>query len=93
MESRTHIYRSYIQEVFDFILRAQENLLTPQVLSNKFTPFYNQVLSEIVGIYANYLQMLKEKGLYNYGRLLVDAEESFKAIRNLRGSAKNHMNL
>ncbi len=75
MESSPHIYRSYIQEVFDFILRAQENLLTPKVLSNKFTPFYNQVLSEIVGIYVNYLECLKNNGLYNYGRLLVDAVE------------------
>ncbi len=75
MESGAHIYRSYIQEVFDFILRAQENLLTPQVLSNKFTPFYNKVLSEIVGIYVNYLEVLKNSGLYNYGRLLVDAAE------------------
>lgn len=75
MESSGHIYRSYIQEVFDFILRAQENLLTPKVLSDKFTPFYNQVLSEIVGIYVNYLKCLKRSGLYNYGRLLVDAAE------------------
>lgn len=75
MESSAHIYRSYIQEVFDFILRAQENLLTPKVLSNKFTPFYNQVLSEIVGIYVNYLKCLKSSGFYNYGKLLVDAAE------------------
>ena len=88
MKSSTHIYRSYIQEVFDFILRAQENLLTPQVLSNKFTPFYNQVLSEIVGIYANYLQMLKEKGLYNYGRLLVDAEAILQSDKDFAGFCK-----
>jgi superfamily I DNA/RNA helicase len=88
MESSAHIYRSYIQEVFDFILRAQENLLTPQVLSNKFTPFYNRVLSEIVGIYVNYLECLKSSGLYNYGRLLVDAAELLQNNKEFAGFCK-----
>jgi superfamily I DNA/RNA helicase len=88
MESGPHIYRSYLQEVFDFILRAQENLLTPQTLSNKFTPFYNQVLSEIVGIYVNYLKCLKDSGLYNYGRLLVDAAELLQNNKEFSGFCK-----
>jgi superfamily I DNA/RNA helicase len=88
MESGPHIYRSYLQEVFDFILRAQENLLTPQELSNKYTPFYNQVLSEIVGIYVNYLQCLKDNGQYNYGRLLVDAAELLQNNKEFAGFCK-----
>ncbi len=69
---------SYLQEVFDFILRAQENLLTPRELSDKFTPFFNPLLAEIVGIYANYKKELNERNLYNYGRLLEDTVEILK---------------
>lgn len=65
--------QSYIQEVFDFILRAQENLLSPQYLSEKFTPFLNPTLAEIVGIYARYKNKLYQENLYNYGRLLEEA--------------------
>lgn len=69
---------SYLQEVFDFILRAQENLLAPRELSDKFTPFFNPLLAEIVGIYANYRKELDERNLYNYGRLLEDTVKILK---------------
>ncbi|MBC7334566.1 MAG: ATP-dependent helicase, partial [Actinobacteria bacterium] len=71
--------QSYIQEVFDFILRAQENLLPPRHLSDRFTPFLNPTLSEIVGIYARYRERLHGENSYNYGRLL---EEVAEILRN-----------
>jgi DNA helicase-2/ATP-dependent DNA helicase PcrA len=71
-KSNPFISSSFMQEVFDFILRAQENLLSPKKLSDKFTPFFNPILSEIVGIYANYKKELYKNNIYNYGRLLED---------------------
>ncbi|MFO7928711.1 MAG: ATP-dependent DNA helicase [Candidatus Humimicrobiaceae bacterium] len=65
-----YIANSFTQEVFDFILRAQENLLSPQDISSKFNPFINKALNEIGGIYRRYLEELKKTGNYNYGLLL-----------------------
>ncbi len=79
VNSNPFIENSYIQEVFDFILRAQESLFTPGELSDKFTPFYNPVLSELVGIYSRYIKELKENHLYNYGMLL---EETVSILKN-----------
>ena len=59
INSNLFIENSFIQEVFDFILRAQENLFTPRELLDKFTPFFNPVLSELVGIYSRYIKELK----------------------------------
>lgn len=75
---------SYIQEVFDFILRAQENLISPRELSDRFTPFFNTQLSEITGIYIHYKQELIRRNLYNYGRLLEDAVNILKNNENIR---------
>ncbi len=73
------IENSYIQEVFDFILRSQENLFTSEELLNKFTPFFNPVLSELAGIYSRYIKKLKKNHLYNYGMLL---EETVSILKN-----------
>jgi DNA helicase-2/ATP-dependent DNA helicase PcrA len=78
-----------MQEVFDFILRAQENLLTPKKLSDKFTPFFNPVLSEIVGIYANYKKELYKNNIYNYGRLLEDTVNILEDNKDIRNIYKN----
>ena len=86
--SNSFIHDSFTQEVFDFILRAQENLLSPIEISNKFTPFYNPVLSEIVGIYANYNEELLRRNLYNYGRLLVDTVNTLKGNEKIRNYFK-----
>ncbi|MDD3818554.1 MAG: ATP-dependent helicase, partial [Actinomycetota bacterium] len=86
----TFAENSYIQEIFDFILRAQENLLTPEDLLNRFTPFFNPVLSELSGIYSRYIKELKSNRLYNYGMLL---EETVGILRNseeIRNYYKNH---
>ncbi|MGM0365112.1 MAG: ATP-dependent helicase [Actinomycetota bacterium] len=63
---------SYVQEVFDFILRAQESLLTPKVVADRLSPYFSRTLSEIAGIYSRYMKKLGQLGLYNYGLLLQD---------------------
>jgi len=82
INSNLFIENSFIQEVFDFILRAQENLFTPRELSDKFTPFFSPVLSELVGIYSRYIKELKSNHLYNYGMLL---EETVGILKNQKG--------
>ena len=86
MEGNPDVCDSFLQEVFDFILRAQENLLTPKNLSDKFTPFFNPLLSEIVGIYANYNELLLSRNFYNYGRLLFDTVAALRDNSSLRDS-------
>ena len=88
-KSNSFISSSFMQEVFDFILRAQENLLTPKKLSGKFTPFFNPVLSEIVGIYANYKKELYKNNIYNYGRLLEDTVNILEGNEDIRNIYKN----
>ncbi|MHB1377522.1 MAG: UvrD-helicase domain-containing protein [Candidatus Humimicrobiaceae bacterium] len=61
-----------IQEVFDYILRARENLLSPQYLSNKFTPYVNDLMFEINNIYLEYEKKIRENNFYDYGRILQD---------------------
>ena len=75
-----HIYRllasneftrvNIIQEVFDYILRARENLLSPQYLSKKFTPYVNDLMFEINNIYLEYERKIRENDFYDYGRIL-----------------------
>lgn len=84
LNSNSFVASSYIQEVFDFILRAQENLISPRELSDKFTPFFNTQLSEITGIYINYKKELINNNLYNYGRLLEDTVNILKNNENMR---------
>src|SRR4030042_964237 len=74
--------------MLDFILRAQENLISPRELSDKFTPFFNTQLSEITGIYIHYKQVLISRNLYNYGRLLEDTVNILKNNENIRQSFK-----
>jgi DNA helicase II / ATP-dependent DNA helicase PcrA len=84
LNSNSFAASSYIQEVFDFILRAQENLISPRELSDKFTPFFDAQLSEITGIYIHYKKELIRRNLYNYGRLLEDAVSILKNNENIR---------
>jgi DNA helicase II / ATP-dependent DNA helicase PcrA len=84
LNNNSFVASSYIQEVFDFILRAQENLISPRELSDKFTPFFNTQLSEITGIYIHYKQELISRNLYNYGRLLEDTVNILKNNENIR---------
>jgi len=80
-----HALAGFTQEVFDFILRAQENLIEPKTLSNKFTPYFDKTLSEITGIYSRYLKRLRSINKYNYGRILTGASrvlQEDKAIRD-----------
>ncbi|MEA2016310.1 MAG: ATP-dependent DNA helicase [Actinomycetota bacterium] len=78
MNSNKFIESSFVQEVFDFILRAQENLFTPEELSDKFTPFFSPLLSELSGIYSRYTGELKKNKFYNYGMLLAEAVSILK---------------
>jgi len=84
LNSNSFVGNSYIQEIFDFILRAQENLISPRELSGKFTPFFDAQLSEITGIYIHYKQELINRNLYNYGRLLEDTVNILKNNESIR---------
>ncbi len=68
--STDHVTCNFLQEVFDFILRAQENLMEPDTLLRRFTPESFPMLSELSGIYARYTKELIGNGSYNYGMLL-----------------------
>jgi superfamily I DNA/RNA helicase len=72
ISSGDSLMRSFIQEVFDFILRAQENLMTPGDILGRFTSGSNQLETELAGIYLHYSGYLEKNGFYNYGRLLTD---------------------
>jgi DNA helicase II / ATP-dependent DNA helicase PcrA len=78
------IENSYIQEIFDFILRAQENLFTPGELLDKFTPFFNPLLSEMAGIYSRYIDELRRTCSYNYGMLLEETAGILKKQKGIR---------
>ncbi|MBN2073331.1 MAG: ATP-dependent helicase [Actinobacteria bacterium] len=82
--SAAPVFNSYIQEVFDFILRAQENLLTPEVLLDRLTPYTGKGLSEIAAVYGRYVKRLKNDRLYNYGMLLTDTVELLEKNESLR---------
>jgi superfamily I DNA/RNA helicase/CRISPR/Cas system-associated exonuclease Cas4 (RecB family) len=73
INSSSFVSKNYMQEVFDFILRAQENLIEPKNFLDRLTASSPPVLYELGGIYLKYLQTLKKRGLYNYGRLLTEA--------------------
>lgn len=84
-----HIENSYIQEVFDFILRAQENLFTPEQLLKKLTPYSRPLLSELAGIYLGYVEELKKNKLYNYGMLLEETINLLKSRSEIRNYYKS----
>jgi len=71
MRSGAHVAGSYLQEVFDFILRAQENLIEPADLLGKFIPAKQPLLAELTGIYSRYSRRIEDSGKYNYGFLLL----------------------
>jgi len=74
LRSNSYTKVSIIQEIFDYILRAKENLLSPEYLSKKFTPYINELMSEINNIYLKYNEKLIENNLYDYGRILQETE-------------------
>ncbi len=71
MGSGPHVAGSYLQEVFDFILRAQENLIEPGDLLGRFIPAKQPLLAELSGIYSRYSRRIEDSGKYNYGFLLL----------------------
>lgn len=71
--STGHASRSFLQEVFDFILRAQESLIEPDMLLKRFPPHSFPLLSELSGIYSRYSKVLIKNKSYNYGMLLQSA--------------------
>jgi len=72
INSNKYVAGSYLQEVFDFILRAQENLLRPGDIMKKIIPAKDFILAEMAGIYSRYVTALAESGEYNYGLLLLE---------------------
>jgi len=88
MGGNSFVRNSFTQEVFDFILRAQESLLTPSDLSCKLTSSDVPFLSEIAGIYDSYNKALLKGNLYNYGRLLADTVDILKNNSGIRNSAR-----
>lgn len=71
------------QEIFDYILRAQENLKKPSELFNKFNPYTSKTLTEINTIYSMFIEALRVKNWFNYGKLLVDTCEILNSQNEL----------
>ncbi len=67
----------FIQELFDFVLRSQENLLLPEDLARKISPYNQPQLSEMIALYRRYLSQLKEDNLIDFGGL------SFQTVKLL----------
>jgi DNA helicase-2/ATP-dependent DNA helicase PcrA len=60
----------FIQELFDFILRSQESLLSPSDLK-KITPNYKKPeMAELTHLYKIYLDDVKKENLIDFGGLL-----------------------
>jgi|GEM_PF-988497 len=86
--STGYVANSFLQEVFDFILRAQENLFEPEELLQRFTPHNNPILSELSGIYSRYIDVLREQGKRNYGILLQETEAALREDVQVRNEWK-----
>ncbi len=84
MQTNKYVARSFIQEVFDFILRAQENLLEPEMLRAELYPMAGDLLYEITGIYKSYKKMLLERDYFDYGRLLSESVSVLKSNKQLK---------
>lgn len=84
INSSPYTANSYIQEVFDFILRAQENLFSAKELSGRLNPYTNPVPAEMVGIYSRYTAELKSSHSYNYGMLLGESVNILKKYKHVR---------
>ena len=87
--STGHVARSFLQEVFDFILRAQESLLEPEMLLKRFPPHTFQLLSELSGIYSRYRKILIKNKSYNYGMLLQKAVNILDEKPSIRKKIQN----
>jgi len=84
MQANKYVARSFIQEVFDFILRAQENLLEPDMLKTDLYPVAGDLLYEITGIYKSYKTMLLDRDYFDYGRLLSESVSILKSNRLIK---------
>ena len=88
LKSNKYTKVNIIQEIFDYILRARENLLSPEYLSKKFTPYVNDLMFEINNIYREYEAKIKEKDFYDYGRILKETTDILKAKSAFKESYK-----
>jgi len=84
LKSNVYTKVSVIQEIFDYILRAQENLLSPEYLAEKFTPYVNELMSEINNIYSQYNKKMQENDFFDYGKILKDTATH---LRNEKAAA------
>ena len=82
--SNKNTIENILQEIFDYILRAQENLRNPAELFDKFNPYTNKILYEINTIYSDFNNILEEKKVFNYGKLMIDALAIIKSDNDLR---------
>lgn len=87
LKGNNYTRASIIQEIFDYILRARENLLSPNYLSKKFTPYINELMSEINNIYCKYDEKINENDFYDYGRIL---QETVSILKNEKNIADLH---
>jgi len=71
--SNVNTRENIVQEIFDYILRAQENLFEPSDLFDKFNPYTNNTLLEINKIYSAFEELLEKEKIFNYGKLLKDS--------------------
>ena len=82
--SNNNTKENITQEIFDYILRAQENLLSPKQLALKFTPFINKLMHEVNDIYRIYEEKLKKENYLDYGSLLFNTYLLLKENENIR---------
>ena len=68
----------FVQELFDFILRCQESLISPSDLK-KMTPHYKKYeMVELTNLYKIYLDRIKEGNLIDFGGLLYNTIDILK---------------
>ncbi len=72
MFSNKNTRENIVQEIFDYILRAQENFRNASDLFKRFNPYSNKMLYEINTIYSAFNEALDRRKVYNYGKLLID---------------------
>ena len=60
----------FVQELFDFILRSQESLLSPSDLGKRIQYYLKSEMAELTHLYKIYLAKIKEKNLIDFGGLL-----------------------
>lgn len=68
----------FVQELFDFILRCQESLISPSDLKRKIPHYLKPEMAELTHLYKIYLDRIKEDNLVDFGGLLYNIIDILK---------------